>query len=466
MKKEPFFRGDQLRPPAPDPAPDALSLPKLLHAVLFNPLAIWSRQHFVDPMVVSKTPLGVRVVVSDPAAIKRMLVDNAANYGRDDLQRRILLRTTGRSLFTAEGEQWRQQRKALAPFFSPKALESYPPKMSAAAEDAVERMATSGGEIDLGREMAVATIDVLSRTIFGGKLDEPPGDIASSVRLFAEANGQVAIGDLLGLPVWWPRLHQIFGLRTIRAVRRRASRIVARSRSAGGDPGLDVVAALLTVRTEAGDALGAREIKDNVSTLLGAGSDTVVVALTWAIFLLSQAPATRAIVEAEIDAVWDGDLTTSATLDKLVWTRAVIEEAMRLYPPAPLIGRVALADDVLCGRKFPRGTVVMIAPWVVHRHHGLWRDPDCFDPERFLPGRRETIPRFAYLPFGAGPRICLGMGFAMQEAVMLLATFLKHLRFERADNEQVQLRLCITLQPKTPLRMRVFSRDPGSGAAS
>ena len=134
-------------------------------------------------------------------------------------------------------------------------------------------------------------------------------------------------------------------------MRRRASRIVARSRSAGGDPGLDVVAALLTVRTEAGDALGAREIKDNVSTLLGAGSDTVVVALTWAIFLLSQAPATRAIVEAEIDAVWDGDLTTSATLDKLVWTRAVIEEAMRLYPPAPLSGDCAWLPDEPAGAE-------------------------------------------------------------------------------------------------------------------
>ena len=137
---------------------------------------------------------------------------------------------------------------------------------------------------------------------------------------------------------------------------------------------------------------------------------------------------------------------------------------MRLYPPAPLIGRVALAADTICGQRFPAGTTILIAPWVVHRHMRLWSDPDLFKPERFLPGRREGIPRFAYLPFGAGPRICIGMGFAMQEAVVLLARLAQHLRFERADDQPIRLRQCITLQPLGGLRMRVQKRgDMKSG---
>ena len=209
---------------------------------------------------------------------------------------------------------------------------------------------------------------------------------------------------------------------------------------------------------DTGRTLGSREVEENVLTLIGAGSDTVAAALTWSIFLLSEAPEIRASIEAEVDACRKAGPITSETLDQLIWTRATIEEAMRLYPPAPLIGRVALAADTICGERFPAGTTILIAPWVVHRHRRLWSDPDLFQPERFLPGRREGIPRFAYLPFGAGPRICIGMGFAMQEAVVLLARLAQHLYFKRADDRPVRLRQCITLQPQGGLRVRVQKR--------
>ena len=174
---------------------------------------------------------------------------------------------------------------------------------------------------------------------------------------------------------------------------------------------------------------------------------------------MSHTPHIRAAVEDEVDKYLPAGSLNLATLDQLVWTRAVIEESMRLYPPSPLIGRMACGEDVLGTERIPAGTIILISPWVLHRHPKLWSEPDMFVPERFLPGRREQIPRFAYLPFGAGPRVCLGIGFAMQEAVVLLATLIRNLRFERADNHPISLRQCITLQTGAPLQMRIKARQ-------
>ena len=442
------------------PKSGPLALHRLLCAVLRNPLDMWSSRHFAEPIVVSRTPLGTRIVVSDPAAVKWILADNAANYARDNLQQRVLLRVTGRSVFSAEGTDWRLQRKALAPFFSPKAVASYLPAMMAAGEACAFRLGgAAGGMIDLPQAMAAATADVIGRTLFPGVLAEAPESIARGVRRFADAAGPVGVEDLLGLPVWAQGLRWLQGRAAAQSVRCRARRVIAASARAPG--GFDTsVAGALTAASDAENSrrLSAREIEDNISTLIGAGSDTVAAALTWSVFLLSQAPAVRRTVECEIDAVLGSGAPGAEALERLVWTRAVFEEAMRLYPPAPLIGRVALGADSFGGQRIAAGTVVLIAPWVLHRHKLLWKNPDGFAPERFLPGARETIPKCAFLPFGAGPRACIGMGFAMQEGIALLAALLRQLRFERADDRPVRLLHCVTLQPQGGLRMRVSSR--------
>jgi cytochrome P450 len=256
------------------------------------------------------------------------------------------------------------------------------------------------------------------------------------------------------------------GWSAARAVRRRARRIVnaptaavsARHGAAVETPS-DLVATLRSAHDPAsGQRLTSREIENNVTTFIGAGSDTVSAALTWSIFLLSQAPEIREAVEAEVDACTSSGPLAPAMLKTLVWTQAVIEEALRLYPPAPMIGRRALAEDVLGGERFPSGTTVVIAPWVVHRHERLWEAPDFFRPERFLPDARGRIPRFAYLPFGAGPRVCIGMGFALQETIVLLTKLLQRLRFERVDDRPISLRQCMTIQPREKLAMRITRR--------
>ena len=461
MSEDTVATGLLFRPPAPELPSGPVPLLKLLWAVFFNPLYVWRRQHFEDPVVVEQTILGARLVVSDPALIKWILVDNAQNYVRDGLQQRLLYRMTGRGVFSAKGSNWQLQRKLLVPYFSAKALVAYLPGMTAAVEDAVNRFRSlADEEFDLGCEMSTLTVDVLGRTIFAGELSESPSSIADSVRKFADTNGPVEVGDLLGLPPWIPGVRRLLGWRATSRVRQRARRIVAAAKATELVQKIDFLSALLSARDpETGEGLGDRAVEDNVSTLIGAGSDTVAVALTWAIFLLSQATRAREAVETEVDNHLKDGVPTVDMLDKLVWTRAVIEEAMRLYPPAPMIGRMSRCADNLGGEQFPAGTTILISPWVLHRHSRLWSDPDIFEPERFLPGRREQIPRYAYLPFGAGPRVCVGMGFAMQEAVVVLATLIKHLRFERADDRPIRLRQCITLQTVAPLRMRIRPRQ-------
>jgi len=442
----------------------------LLGAILFNPIHMWSDEHFRSLFVPMRTPFGTRAVVSDPSAIKRILVDNAANYRRDALQRRVLLRTTGRSVFFVEDAQWRLQRRALAPFFSPRVMRGYLPGMIDASQALVERLISrgDGAEIEIAEEMATTTVDVLARTLFPMGLGESADSVSVSVRRFSNVTGPVGLGDLLGLPPWAPNFRLIFGRSAIRAARRRARRVVALARSGSKvrPIAVDFVEALTVARDpDTGAALSEREIEDNVSTLIGAGSDTVAMALTWALFLLAQAPDVRAKVENEIDSILGASPMMSEILDKLIWTRATIEEAMRLYPPAPAIGRVAIAADCFGDADWPAGGEIIIAPWVLHRHELLWSEPARFDPTRFLPGRRGKILPFSYLPFGAGPSICLGMGFAMQEAVVVLATLLRTWQFDRVDNRPIRLRHCITLQPRDGIAMRASLRRGASEGA-
>jgi cytochrome P450 len=405
--------------------------------------------------------LGHRIVVSDPTAIKRVLVDNASNYVRDKLQRRILLRTTGRSLFSAEGSDWQWQRRLLAPLFTPRQLASYVPGMVGAAAAASTRLASaadSSTATDVSVEMARATLDVLARTILPDIMEDDFAEVAVSIRKFADGAGAVSLVDLLALPAWIPGFRRLRAFRAIRSVTKRARKIVASRRAVaggtGGAPANDLVSVLLAARhPETGRSMGEHEIEDNVSTLLGAGSDTVAGALTWSLYLLSQAREFRDRIERELDDVVAGRPMTLELVERLPFTRAVIEEAMRLYPPAPLLSRAALRDDVLCDRKVAAGSVIMIAPWLVHRHRLLWDDPLVFDPRRFLPGRRERIRRFSYLPFGAGPRICIGMNFAMQEAIILLAHLLTSLRFAPAPGVSVRVFQCVTLRPEGGLAM-------------
>lgn len=455
------------RPPAPTPEEREFGRLELLLRLRRNPLTIWRKRHFREPIVAGEGLFGYGVVLSDPAAVRHVLVENAGNYRKDDLQRAILAPGLGEGLLTAEGEAWKRARRTLAPLFTPRSVAALAARMLQPAEAAALRMARrrSGRIVDISQDMTRVTFDILAETMFSNAIAGGADAFGKALTRYFETQGRIDPLDILGAPAWVPRIGRWLARPAISFFEAQVHAIIA-ARQAGHGGGRretdkpDLLDALLAARDpETGTGLGDAEIGANIVTFIGAGHETTANALTWSLYLVSLAPDLREALEAEIDSA-GGDLAAAALSgERLALTRAVIEEAMRLYPPVPSLSRTALADDVAAGRCFiPKGALVVISPYLLHRHETLWSAPDQFRPERFLPGERESIERYAYLPFGAGPRVCIGQQFAMVEAVIVLATLLRRLRFAYAGEEPPVPVQRITLRPHGGMPMRVAPR--------
>ncbi len=435
-----------------------------------NPIETWTKAHFELPIIVGPSILGMTAVVNDPAAIRRVLVDNATNYRKDALQKRALGPALRDGLLEAEGEEWRVQRRTLAPLLTPKTVDSFAPAVNAAAEDFVNRLMhlCEGLVLDVQLEMARVTLDVLGRTIFSDGIERDFDEIAFAVSRIVATVGRLDPFDILDFPEWIPRLGKLGGRQAqaffsslVESLIARRKRLLARNK---GSAPRDILTLLLEAQDpQTGAGLSDPQIKSNIQTFIAAGHETTANALTWSLFLLSLSEEWRAILADEASAVLSGPVEEYAA--RLVATRAVIEEAMRLYPPAPSMSREAIGPDDLAGKRIKKGTLVMIVQWVLHRHRLLWEKPDCFDPRRFLPGARENVDRFAYLPFGAGPRVCIGASFSLLEAVIILAHIMRSFSFELKKNHAVMPLQRITLRPKGGLPMILRRRDRNSASA-
>ena len=450
------------RPPIPTPREGPIGPLQLIAILRRNPLELWSKAHYEQPILVGKTMLGERAVVNDPAAVRRVFLDNAANYRKDELQLRVLRPGLGSGLLTAEGEDWRAQRRALAPLFSPRQVVAFAPAMHAVARANVERLRRKrdGRVVDLTEETARLTLEMLEHTLFSEGLGRNASEFQRAVTRYFETAGRIDPFDLLGLPAFVPRLGRRRARGTLDFFAHAVADIIGARRAllARGEPGpRDILALLLEAQDpETGEGMSEDNVRANIVTFIGAGHETTANALTWTLYLLSRAPDWRDQVEREIDSVFDA--TRTDVPDNLPITKAVLEEALRLYPPAAILSREAIDADVLAGRRIRAGTVVTIAPFLLHRHRMLWRDPDVFDPSRFLGPERETIDRFAYLPFGAGPRVCIGQGFAMAEGVIALAHLVAAFRFDLVKDHPVEPVQRITLRPKHGMRMMLAER--------
>jgi cytochrome P450 len=452
------------RPPAPAPLREPLDLFDFLKAVRANPLTTWTTEHFERPILAGEGVLGRITVVHEPAAIRHILVDNAANYRKDDLQRRVLAPGLGNGLLTAEGDEWRLQRRTLAPLFSPRTVAGFVPAMVEASERLVRRWhrRPGGRVLDVALEMTRVTLDVLERTIFTEGLARDPDALGRAITRYFEALGPIDPLDVFGLPDWIPRIGRLRARPAIRFFEEVVGELIEGRKAllaSGGPAPRDILTLLLEAADpETGKGLSDIAVRANLVTFIGAGHETTANALSWSVYLLSQAPDARERIEAEVDEVLGDRRFEPEHLERLVFTRAVIDEAVRLYPPAPIISRAALNDDRIGNLRIPRGSIVTIAPYVLHRHRTLWDEPDAFMPERFLPGRREAIDRFAYLPFGAGPRVCIGASFSLQEAVIVLAHVIRSSRLDLAEGHVVRPLHRVTLRPEGGLPMRLTKR--------
>lgn len=446
-------------PPRPDKPRGALSTILILQR---NPIEIWSKAHFERPVLIGRSVLGLRAAAHDPAAVRRVFLDNAANYRKDDLQMRILRPGLGNGLLTSEGANWRAQRRSIAPMFSPRQVAEFGPAMRRVAETAVERMGKrrDGSVSDVSELMSRLTLDVLEQTLFSQGLGREPTAFQQAVTSYFNSIGRLDPLDLIGAPAFLPRLRRRRGRGALAFFDSAVETIVNNRRlllERGGEPPRDLLTLLLAAKDpESGRGMADADIGANIITFINAGHETTANALTWSLYLLSQSPEWRERAEAEADRLCALDHPFLAEESEVL--RAVFEEALRLYPPAAILSRQAIADDELAGVRIPAGAVVTISPYVLHRRRGLWRDPDAFDPSRFLGEQRNEIDRFAYIPFGAGPRVCVGMAFALQEGVIMLAHLLRAFRFDLVDGHVVMPQQRVTLRPRDGMKMHVKRR--------
>ena len=450
--------GPAFVPPHPEPQTKPLSTIQLLRRVYSNPLEVWGSFSY-ERATVDVTWWGIRtIVVNDPKLIRHVLVTNHENYPFGEIRQRILRPILRDGLLTAEGQTWRRARKAMAPVFTPANIRGFAGTMRDETEAFVERY-EDGQTVDVAVDMTLLTYDILAATLFSGEVAGEPGQFAAEIEVLFDSMGRTDPLDIFGAPDWVPRPTKLRGKRTLSFFRSIVTRTIDARRArlaAGEEVPRDFLTLLL--EAEANGGLTAAEVEDNIITFIGAGHETTARALGWTLYCLAESPWDRHQVEAEIDGAWDALGNPDGWIDALPRTRAAFEEAMRLYPPAPTLSRQAVVADRLGDVEVTPGTHIQIMPWTLHRHRKLWHAPNAFMPERFWPENRQSIDRFQYLPFGAGPRVCIGQTFAMKEGVIALAILLRHFRFDTFRRERPWPVQRLTTQPEGGLPMRVSRR--------
>ena len=448
-------------PPAPVPRTRPPSLFELIRIVYRNPLELWGEPSYNEPWISVSGAGGPLVIANDPGLIRHVLVDNAKNYKLATVRQKILRPILRDGLLTAEGTVWRRSRKAMAPIFTPRHIFGFAGPMLRRAEEFVKRYDEAiGSTVDVSRDMTTLTYEILAETLFSGEIAGQAGEFEREIDRLFETMGRVDPLDLLRAPDWLPRITRWRGGKTMEFFRRIvADTMDMRKRRIADDPdGTPQDFLTLLLGTEGPDGLTSAEIADNIITFIGAGHETTARALGWTIYLLAEAPWERERVEAELDQVLAREPDPVKWLEAMPFTRAAFEEALRLYPPAPSINREPIENDRYQDFDIRKGAQVLVMPWTVHRHRKLWDNPEAFMPERFHPGNRDKIDRYQYLPFGAGPRVCIGMSFAMQEAVIALAVLLSRFRFDCVTTTKPWPVQKLTTQPQGGLPMRVTRR--------
>lgn len=438
-----------LYPPTVAPSETPLSRLQLLLRVARNPLTTLPREAYEQPITITRRDTTTMVWVSEPALVEEVLLGQADSFEKTPIEKRVFATTLRDGVLTADGTLWRWQRRAMAPMFRPADILASVPAMAEAASEqlAVWRRDPPGTVQGIDRAMSETTFAIIARTMLAGGL---PAEAASikreTARMLANLPWEIAY-SLLRVPRWVPHPSSVALWLAARRLRGAAGAIVDRRRAEGAGHD-DLLGRLLAARDpESGEPMDRDRLINNLLTLLEAGHETTARALAWTLYLLARAPDWQERLRAEVNAIAPAGPLTGADTAGLTLTRQVLKEAMRLYPPVPFMSRIAARPLTLGAETIPAGAMIMMSIYAIHRHRRLWADPDRFDPERFAPAREAGYPRCQFMPFGAGPRICLGASFAMTEAAVVLATLLRGARFAWDGHHEPQPVSRVTLQP-------------------
>lgn len=436
----------------PSAVPARLSWRSVAGALRGNALAAFPQAAFEHEVLVQHF-LGRRMIIENRAeAIRHVLIGNADNYRRSTATARVLRPLFGRGLFFSTGEEWRRQRRTAAHGFNQRAVALLAGQVAAAGQELVAALAPEAGTpINLIPVLRRLALKIIGQTMFSLDMQQYGGRLQTLIMDYAARLGRPTVADFL-LPAGVPSPTDLARRRFRREWRALIDAILAERRGRVGTHDLFAVLA-----GPADDPAEPEELADQVATVIVAGHDTTASAMFWALYLLARHPeAQEAIAEEAAKINFDPDAAADA-LPRLTQTRAVVDEALRLYPPSFVIVREAIGDDVVEGVAVPAGSLIMIAPWVLHRHRARWDEPERFLPGRFLPDA-PAPDRFAYLPFGIGPRTCIGQSFALTELVLVLAILIRAFHIELIGDRPVTPTAIVTIQPGTPPAFRLRAR--------
>jgi cytochrome P450 len=425
----------------------------------------WARRDPLDFLLKNRQRFGdvfrnhfgpwVYHLLSHPAHIQHVLQDNYKNYPRSHHYKFTKL-VTGDGMVSTEGDEWRRQRRMVQPSFNHQRVAGLAGLMGQAIEEMLARWESGkvgrGEPFDIAAEMTRLTLAIVGKTLLGTELGGETDTIGPAV---AEALTYIdyRIDEPLALPVFVPTPRNLRFKRAMRVLDELVYRIIAARRAEGGDRG-DLLAMLMAARDEQGGGrMSDKEVRDQVLTFIGAGHETTAVALGWTWYLLSQHPECEGRLREEIEAVLGGRAPGMSDLPRLVYTKRVIEESLRVYPPIVAVIRAVIEEDVIGGFHIPAGSGVILSQWVTHRHPEFWEEPEKFDPDRFSPEKSAGRPKFAWFPFLGGPHHCIGVEFAMMEMTLTLAMVMPRFRFRLQPGAKIEPQVMTSLRAKYGIPM-------------
>lgn len=456
------------------PTSPTITAPRPVHVPLSkDALGIWASLQAGRRNVLELIPEGATQVpilsgrtgkrwhmVMDPTALRRILRDQLDNYPKSVVTKAILEPAIGDSMFVAEGQQWLWQRRTAAPVFSHRNVAALAPVMTAAAERASARIAQAAGRAtDCFEAMVTATFEVISDVTLSDEEGRDRASIQRGLEDYIAQAAKISLFDVLGLPGWVPRPGRIWTGPSMRAMKAIADRSIEQRRATGPKAIPDLLDLLMAGEDpQSGRKMTTAELRDNLLTFVVAGHETTALTLSWALYLCAFDPKVQAAAHVQARDVLGDRAATVEDIASLPLIRQIVDEALRLYPPAGFLSRTAQAEDELCGVAIRPGDTVILPIYALHRNVLLWDDPHGFHPDRFADPK--AIDRFAYLPFGDGPRVCIGASFALQEAVIILATLLARFRFHAVPGKVPKPVLILTLRPEGGVWLQVEKVAP------
>ena len=451
IERQSYPKQNNYEPPIP--GPQGLSLFKSLFEYYRTPLefSLKCTREYGD--VVSLSIGSIRTyLLNDPSLIEEVLSKQNQNFTKD-VSYRILKKVFGDGLLLSDGELWKRHRKIMQTAFSSDRIKTY----ASGIVEETSRMVSSWREetIDIHQEMSQLTVKVITQSMFGVDTTETAREIAEALDTIMLQYVHRAEMFFL-LPTWLPTAGNWRAYRATKRLNQIVSDIIEQRRQYPKD---DLLSIMLGVEDENGNRLSDRELRDEVMTLLLAGHDTTANALTWTLMLLAQNPEVEAKLVAEVQSVVTQSLPTIDDLPKLPYTEMVLKEAMRLYPPAWALGREVTRDCTIGDYHFTRGTTLYFSQWVMHRDPRFFDNPEQFSPDRWEDNLEQRLPRCAYFPFGAGPRVCIGKTFSMMEAMLTLAVIVQKFSFTLIEEQTIELLPSITLRPKHGVKIMLTRRE-------